>query len=48
LAATRFSKTRLASAKAKLLGFGKTKNWILFNNRLHGASSTRIRESMKR
>lgn len=48
LAATRFSKQRRTSSKAKLLGYDDKKQWVLFNNRLHGASSTRIRESMKK
>ena len=48
LAATRFARQRTDPREAKCLGRGRGPKWILFNNRLHGASSTRIRESMKR
>jgi nicotinate-nucleotide adenylyltransferase len=48
IAAIRFKHGRLAAEKAKLLGRTNKKQWVLFNNRLHDASATQIRESMKR
>ncbi|HVY13470.1 MAG TPA: nicotinate-nucleotide adenylyltransferase [Alphaproteobacteria bacterium] len=48
LAATRFAKSRLDARKARLLGTAPKTQWILFNNRLHTASATRIRQSSEK
>lgn len=47
-AAIRFKHQQIAENGAARLGNENEKHWVLFNNRLHSASATQIREGLKK